>query len=445
MINKINSRVRGFVLVFTMLLILLITLIATSFTTTAIDDIRLANRIANTIRASYAADAGLADAMIRLRSYDPPPAAGFSINPTDVPLAATGVGSYSVQVNMVSSSGPYFKTYDIISTGAYPKVNGIARTMTLRVMVTSIAAWGYASETEHHRIWGDLYFITGMVIDGPINTNGQYNISGNPVFTGRVTSVSTSIHYYHAAGVDVPVFQAGVFLGSASVRLPQQTDMLQSIIDMSNAGGLHLKGGNASIKMNAGGDLTIQAKNDKSGLYTTPTTIPIPSNKVIYAEGGDVSLQGNLNGILTIGTDKNIWIDSNIKYHDKTGVDYTGSDMLGLVALNNITVSKSARGNSGLEIDAYLVAINGSFQVDHFNDYNINGDLVQFGGLCNFMDGPTGMFNPLTNKIVSGYNQICQYDARFGDVFTSTLPVGFPPARDSNNRIAYRKVSFSES
>ena len=294
-----------------------------------------------------------------------------------------------------------------------------------------------------------------MIVEGPVHTNGQFNMYGTPIFTGDISSVATSIHYYPYT-VNNPVFEGNVTLGAPAVDLftPQQNptvsnDMMTNIIALSQSGGVYINfpsgSGQASIEMESDGTLNIWAPG--AG-YDNPTPIPMPSNGVVYVNNGDARVKGTLNGALTIGSSHDIWIDTNLMYHDKTGSTYSGSDVLALVATNNITVSANASlpvslGGTGIELDGYLVAINGSFQVDQFDNYQTKGDMVQFGGLCNKIDGPTGMFNG-GGSLVSGYNQLCRYDARFGDPTTPLIPNGFVPVRDSSDRVAYKKIKFAE-
>ena len=461
MIKKIPLKGRGFVMVFVLLLVLLLVLIVMSFSTAAINDIILAERLSDNIRAYYTADAGLADGMIQLRAQTTLPTSLRipTTGTTNLAFPGNTTGAYSVQINTVSAASTWFKTYDVISTATYPSGGKTTRILTLTVSVASTALWGYVSNTEHHPVWGDLYFGTGMVVEGPVQTNGQFNIYGTPTFTGDIASVATTIHYYPWT-TNAPVFQGKVSLGVPAIDLftpitdpTPSNDMITSLTTLSQAtGGLYLKflagGGQASIKINSDSTLTILAPGEQTAGYENPTTIPMPTNGIVYVDGGDTRVQGTLNGALTIGSSHDIWIDKDLLYHDKTGSTYSGSDVLALVANNNITVSATASGahafgTQGLELDGYLVAVNGSFQVDQFDNYVIKGDLVQFGGFCNKIDGPTGMFNS-SGTMVSGYNQLCRYDVRFGDTTAPLIPNGFVPVRDSSSRIAYKKIGFAE-
>jgi hypothetical protein len=111
--------------------------------------------------------------------------------------------------------------------------------------------------------------------------------------------------------------------------------------------------------------------------------------------------------------------------------------LLGLVAQNNVTVASSAPYN--LEIDGYIVALNSSFTVENYWS-GLKGTLTVFGGITQERRGPVSTFDPSTNQKLSGYTKDYRYDERL----ENEAPLHFPPARDADNRIVYRKVKWSE-
>ena len=115
---------------------------------------------------------------------------------------------------------------------------------------------------------------------------------------------------------------------------------------------------------------------------------------------------------------------------------YTGSDLLGLVAKNNVVINYQAPGK--IEIDAYLVALLGAFQASgYWVEYK--GDMIQFGGLANQVCGPTGVMD-LNGNVIAGYNQLQYYDTRLEHM----VPPWFPAVKDTAGRMTYVKVKLSE-
>ena len=108
------------------------------------------------------------------------------------------------------------------------------------------------------------------------------------------------------------------------------------------------------------------------------------------------------------------------------------------MANTDVTVKQNAPSN--LEIDAYIVALNGAFQLENFSTGGFKGNMVQFGGLMNKYCGPTGVMD-WSGNIIDGYNQLQYYDIRL----KNTAPAWFTPAKDSTNRILYYKVDLKET
>jgi len=131
-------------------------------------------------------------------------------------------------------------------------------------------------------------------------------------------------------------------------------------------------------------------------------------------------------------------IGNHIRYNTDPRTDPTSTDLLGLVANSNVTVKQSAPNN--LEIDAYVVALNGAFQLENFSTGGFQGDMVQFGGLMNMYCGPTGVMNA-SGVIIDGYNQLQYYDTRL----QNTSPPFFTAAKDAADRILYYKIDLKET
>ena len=63
---------------------------------------------------------------------------------------------------------------------------------------------------------------------------------------------------------------------------------------------------------------------------------------------GNVTVQGTVSGQLTVAADQNIYISGNVAYNNDPRTDPSSTDMLGLVANQNITVIEaSAMANNG--------------------------------------------------------------------------------------------------
>ena len=430
-----HKNERGFLLVLTILTTFLITAFLGAFLVIVTSGLRQANRAVEGARAYYVADAGLANALMQVKTSANLPAA-FNIAATSYPVGPNNFnGSYSVRVT--TNGATPCPTYTLASTGVF---GSTTKTLTLRIRVISYSRWNYLSETESHPSWGQLWWVTGMWSDGATHTNGQFNIWGSPVYNGPVSQNSSSIYYGQGGPPkDKPDFQNGLTLSAPKIPFPT-VDLLNSVKNGAGAtGGISLSGATTVTLVSDG---TMKVTNSAKGW--SAKSMAIPANGALYVNNGDVTVQGTLQGKLTIATNQNVLIAGNVLYktdqyaHQKDPTKPESTDLLGLVATTSVTVKDNAPKN--LRIDAYVVALNGAFELQNFSTGGYKGDMLQFGGLMNKYCGPTGVMD-WSGNIIDGYNQLQYYDQRL----QNTAPPWFTPAKDATNRILYSKVDLKET
>src|SRR5262249_7840947 len=154
---------------------------------------------------------------------------------------------------------------------------------------------------------------------------------------------------------------------------------------------------------------TVSGKVKNSSCATTLTyvnaNIPAPANGVVYvqsnsaipacnstAKDGNATVQGTVKGQLTVAADQNIYISGNVAYNSDPRINPASTDLVGLVANQNITVIQ-ASAPTQLELAAVMMALQGSFQVDQYwvNRGNAQTAVMdQFGSLINYVCGATG-------------------------------------------------------
>lgn len=447
--TKKTENNKGFALIAAMLYTLLITAFLAAFYIIAIGGYQQAQRTTDSLRAYYIADAGLSKAFLELKAVTGalPTSQSLYIPPTSYSVGPGNLsGSYTVSF---ADDGASWRTYTITSVGTF----GIAaKTLTLKVKLVSIARWNYLSNSEITSKWGTLWWVTSMYSEGPVHTNGQFNIMGSPIFNGPVSQSAATINYGQGGPPkDNPDFQGGLSLGASNIFFPTN-EILNNVQTAAQTGGLSL---NAKDPKNPSttviqllSDGTMKVTNTKLGW--NQKSMAIPANGALYVQDENVEVKGTLKGQLTIASNKDVLISGSILYntdpmlHDADPVHNPAStDMLGLVSNNNVSVKEGVTG--ALRIDAYIVALTQSFNLQcYLNNHSAGGnqgDMVQYGGLTNNTCGPTGVMDS-SGRITDGYNQLQYYDARFQD----TAPPWFPAARESNNgRYIYVKTSFTES
>ncbi|MEI7998144.1 MAG: hypothetical protein WCH62_01380 [Candidatus Omnitrophota bacterium] len=423
---RILHHKNGFALAFSMIFFFLIISFVGAFILVANHGLTIAKKSSDIKKAYYAADAGLADALIQLRAYASLPTA-FNVNNSNYLLGGSQTASYSVAAVSNNATWP---TFTLTSKGIF---NGASKTLVLTVQQTAVSTFAYLSNTEIHPTWGALWWITGMTTVGPVRTNGALNIWGNPIYNGTVVQGGAAVNYYNGGPPkDNPNFVNGFALNAPTVAFPATT-MLNSVSSAASSGGIFLTG-NSTVIFNSNG--TINVTNTAKGWSNK--NMSLPSNGVIYVQTGTVTVQGTIKGQATVASDSQVYISGSLSYNTNPRTNPTSTDMLGLVSKNDITVLANS-APSNLELDAAMVAINGAFQVDQWW-LSGKGNMIQYGSLVNNYCGPTGQFDPGTGVLYGGYNQLQYYDPRL----LTTIPPGFPPAVDSTGRDVYVKISFKE-
>ncbi|MCX5679274.1 MAG: hypothetical protein NTZ95_01170 [Candidatus Omnitrophica bacterium] len=449
---------RGFALVMTLPILLLVIFLCTTLLAICSNDIFLAYAKCNAMRAYCIADAGIADGYKHLRDGGWTPSLlsfskNYNVN------GANDAGSYAVSYQVLASGT--WPTYGITSIGTY---KGVSKTLQLTVQLTSFQHWAYITNTEicYYPGWEGYasYWVTGNIVNGPLQVNDHLYVAGNPIFNGAVSVADTQVSYYDSPGVDQPQFNAGLWLGVQPVPLPDPAPLLTAIKTAASqpGSGLLIDGRNmndpqnpqpgyyrgpggthtdTSIQFLANGTMNVTNNNQ----YKTTTNMPIPQNGAIYVTGGEVDVKGALNGQVTVGCDQNIWTSDSIIYHDTSpsAPNPASTDVLGLVAKTNV-IFPNDLGSGNKEVDAYIVALNGSFYLENMTAVpGVLGNLVQYGGvMAQWSATVFGCFSG-SGALQFGYLQIPYYDDRL----TSLIPPSFTPAQDSGG-LRYRKISLKQ-
>jgi hypothetical protein len=147
------------------------------------------------------------------------------------------------------------------------------------------------------------------------------------------------------------------------------------------------------------------------------STYPASSDRTAWdCRAGDVFIEGNLRGQLTIASENSIVPTGNIRYVNGTA----GSDILGLIAQNNISIYhpinssgneilSSSRMNT-VEIWAAMLTVVRSFNVQNYNSGTPKGDLIVRGSIAQKWRGAVSTFSGTT--LNTGYNKDYAYDSR---------------------------------
>jgi 3D (Asp-Asp-Asp) domain-containing protein len=217
------------------------------------------------------------------------------------------------------------------------------------------------------------YWVTGNVFNGPMQSNDDYYLCGTPQFNDTVDSgdPSTSrapywLDPYNGCGGDQPSFAGGPIQGQHTVGFPPAATEMKTFVDPTQAGSGCLYTGPTSITL-TGDTMNVvspETPSDDTHANCVGNGVPLPANGTIFVQdqpasgpgsgpclstlailaytgsdgctAGDVFVQGNLTGALTIAADDNIFITGSLTYGSFTAS--APRQVLGLIATNTIEI-----------------------------------------------------------------------------------------------------------
>lgn len=313
---------------------------------------------------------------------------GLTLNGTQAEYLLSdslGGGSYQYKIIFTEKSNPAasgvdawdfpysYRVESLGSASSSGKDVNLSGDFTVQIQRENFAK--YALFTNQQTMPGgtNVWFTDKTNFNGPLHTNGRYNIYGNPsgTFNGVVSQVEQLARYYnggssilldddHNGTTDVPTFNAGFARDEDAVTLSSPTQQ-QDIVDQASGGnsyatnGIYVpeSGGTLTGGIYVRGDSNINMSVDGSNnaVYTIQqggTTKIITVNKstnqttvqqgassttyngipdgvddvgtIIYVKGDIDSLEGTVQADteLTISSEDDIVITDHVKYADYT-------------------------------------------------------------------------------------------------------------------------------
>ena len=121
-----------------------------------------------------------------------------------------------------------------------------------------------------------------------------------------------------------------------------------------------------------------------------------------------------------MATEGNILINGDLVYKEDPTLHPDSDDFAGLVAWESIWVVDNAANQDGCSIHGSLMAVEGSFTVENYEEGSPRGILNIVGGVIQKQRGPVGTFNRY--GVVTGYQKKYVYDERL----LTESPPAFP-------------------
>jgi len=373
---------------------------------------------ADSTRALWLAEGGIERARVWLsKLYESNPA----LDPTGLGAQqqTLGGGQYGYTVTGMSSGPLGLPLFTVVSTG---QVDRAVR--QVRVVLTP--------ETFAHYQWlvnsqaPDTWFMTGDYFEGPVHMNGHLRIDGDPWFGARVTASGS----YIEAPNSNPTFTAGYQIGVPQVPLPNYNALNQTLRAEAMNGGLHRPSlpGNSSyceVVLGRGGAAgTLSYRSYSGGTFSGWTDVLLRNLNGAAWFDSPVWIQGTIDGQLTLGCSKEIWITDDLLFAASTpgqGPDPGCDDLLGLVAVEDIYIKDTVPNGTDCELHGIFMSLNRRFQVEGWNNPPARGTLTIWGGIIADQAWRVGTW--VQGVARSGYDRNWHYDPRMLQLFPPFFPL----------------------
>jgi type II secretory pathway pseudopilin PulG len=278
-----------------------------------------------------------------------------------------------------------------------------------------------------------IVFQSGDAINGPLHTEDELAICGNPVFgrskADRIEVVAPAPGH-SSQGVsgcsDNANFKGTYVSGADSLKPPPTNAQLYQIAvpPYRWTGQTHISLNGTNMTVTNNGSTNTYGPPANGIVYVSTSSCPITYTpfSVNYTDPtatgcGNVTVDGTYSGALTIASDNDIVIDGNLTH--------TGNGLLGLIAQNYVRVyhpfpvhtagtcgngSNSTGTIRNVNIDAAILAVSGSFIVDNYDCGASLGTLTVNGAIAQVFRGPVGLTGGQAG-FVKNYN----YDDRLSE------------------------------
>jgi len=303
---------------------------------------------------------------------------------------------------------PILNIRKLTTTGTY---RGVTKTVEVIFKPSSFSKFAYFSTQDP----GNLYWSNNDTIWGPFHSQGKINSYRHPVFHGKATT-KTGVHYYQTEALDAPYFYGGFESG---VNMGFPPGGITTLEDLAESGG-HLFDDEDTVYITFAGDsLKFRfAANDPDSTVLATSFAP---NGIIVGEDATMRLKGTVKGQYTVGTTGPapkgmIYLDDDIVYFNDPRIDPSSTDILGIVANNDVKIADNLANSSDINIHASIYAEKGGFGAGWSSFTQSNGFINLYGGIQNKTRVQIGVFGG------NGFSRRYKYDERL----MIMSPPGYP-------------------
>lgn len=308
-------------------------------------------------------------------------------------------GGYAIlDVKQVS-----FDMVELKSTGYYDYYyDGRKQTKTSLVKVllrtSKFSKYAYYSNIE-----GTIWWTNKDTVWGPFHTQDYLRAYRHPVFHGKVT-MKKKVKYYSSRRNDKPRFRGGYEQG---IDLPRPTTVLSDLKTVANSGGYMFN--NSDVYLTFKGD-SISYKFSSGGTENTVLASDLAPNGVIYAKSGNIRLKGTVKGRYTVVAEDKVYLDDDIVYNTDPRTNPSSTDILGIIAKEEIFVTDNTANRTDINIHASMYSIDEGFGAENYSSRPFSGNINLLGGMIQNERQPVGKFS--SSGTQNGFNKRYRYDNR---------------------------------
>lgn len=361
-------------------------------------------------------------------------------------------GKYDVTVEVIDAVRNITK---ITSIGVFGEGNEkVAHKIEVKLQPSSFSRYAYFSDSESEL--GVIWWTTRDTIRGPFHTNGELNISGDPEFYGKSTSVGT----LNLVSGSNPTFHKG-HSQRDSIHIP--IDGVDAVGEAAQDDGLHFTNQDTVYL-----DFKRDSLTYKFGENDTNITVYLPDvspNGAIFADGATVRMKGEIRGQYTVAASEGevmevedghyetrsqwvqkevereqyicwyegrgwrrvrvcewqtvtnlvwvedqteVWIPADTSYHDGGGNIYLdddivyetnpqddshSTDLLGIVSEKEVFITENYANNNNINIHAAIYSETQGFGAENYNSRHGSGNINLLGGITQKHRMPVGTFS----------------------------------------------------
>ena len=282
-------------------------------------------------------------------------------------------------------------------TGNY---RGTTKNVEVILQPSSFSKFAYYSESEGKNIW----WTNNDTVWGPFHTQDRLRSYRHSVFMGKASSRKKLV-YYQSKKKDAPLFLGGYEKG---VDLPIPMDGVANVNLAAKDYGMLFKGQDTVYLTFANDSLKYRfsyGANDTTVLLSS-----VAPNGVIFADNMTIRLKGTVSGQYSLGCSGTIYLDDDIVYETDQRVNPNSSDLLGIIATNEVLITDNLPNHSDINIHASIYCENGGFGADNYSSRPPSGDIKLLGGIIQHIRRPVGTFGK--SGIKSGFSKNYYYDER---------------------------------